>query len=57
LNLYTQAVNYIEEYLDLTKPFLNEGEQQFPEVEGKLEYCLKLLKKNDEYQGELDKVN
>ena len=57
MNLYTQAVDYIENYLNVTKPLLNEGDQQFPEVEGKLEFCVRLLKKNEEYQGDLDKVN
>lgn len=57
MNLYTQVVKYIEEYIDLTKPLLNEGEQKFPEVEGKLEFCLKELKKCEDYEGPIYKDN
>lgn len=51
MNQYTTVVNYLSEYLELVSPILNEGEQQFPEVESKLEFCLKILRDNPEYNG------
>lgn len=53
MNKYTKAVNYLEDYLELVSPLLNEGELQFPEIESKLEYCIKMLKSNPFYEGEL----
>ena len=57
MNLFTQVVNYIEQYVETTKPLLNEGEVQFPEIEGKLEFCVRTLKDHPDYQGNKPKIN
>lgn len=54
MNQFSQAVNYIEQYLDMVSPIINEGEKQFPEIETRLEYCVKMLKSNPFYEGKVD---
>jgi hypothetical protein len=48
---FTQALDYIEQYIELTKPLLTEGQETFPGVEGKLEYCINRIKESDDYTG------
>ncbi|MCA2570665.1 hypothetical protein [Microcystis sp. M42BS1] len=47
MNKYTQAVDYISQYVEATHAI----QLELPEVESALEVALKILKSNEHYDG------
>lgn len=52
LNRYTEAVNYLAQYVENTAKDLCENNQKLLDIPSKLDYCLDVLKSNENYLGD-----
>ena len=50
MNLYTKAVQYIQDYITNTEPVLTEGTKTFPEIKTQLDFAMEVLKSNAFYE-------
>ena len=49
MNLYTRAVQFLEEYVKATESVFDEG--NLPNIETGVEHALKILKAHQDYDG------
>ena len=49
MNLYTKAVDFVDDYVKATNNVFEEG--NLPNIETGLEYALKILKSHQDYDG------